>query len=67
MKFFFLATICLAALMDIGCSSDNDVPKADQQSKLPPANTLAGKAARRYRDKRAGPPIGADAGAQPAK
>ncbi len=46
----------------VGCKSAEVVPIADQQSKTPPANTKAGEAVRKFRERRQGGAMGPDAG-----
>ena len=54
--------LSVAAIVTVGCNSAEVVPIADQQSKNPPANTAAGQAVKRFREKRQGAPMGPDTG-----
>ena len=57
-----IASLCVLAVALFGCKSSDVVPIADQQSKTPPANTAAGQAVKRFREKRQGSSMGPDAG-----
>jgi len=57
-----LAILGVLAVVMYGCKSNDVVPIADQQSKTPPANTAAGQAVKRFREKRQGNSMGPDAG-----